>query len=182
MKPRYQRLTEIAIIAIPILLVLYLLTTNFIIPQEFNYYYNIGGEENYLTPIDRISEKYNNQRDMMSHMIYFDVDVPRGSKEIKIETRLKPNLPTGENLRLGARDQEDWHYMWHTIYTQEEENNGGWQIISTTFKVKEENLKIENGKLSFVFYAQYLDKEEYKNYTIPIDYINVTIYKPGLIK
>ena len=25
-------------------------------------------------------------------------------------------------------------------------------------------------------------KEEYKNYTIPIDWINITVYKPGLIK
>jgi hypothetical protein len=179
-KPKNIIPIKILVILIPIILILYLINMNFILDQEFNHYYNIGGEHNYLSPESRISEKYDNQIDLTGHLVYFEIKIPNGIKEIKIETRFKSNLPKGENLILGARNKEEWGYVWHTIYTQEEEKND-WQIISTTFNIEEENLKIINDKLNFAYYAQYLDKEEYKNYTIPIDYINITIYKPGLL-
>jgi hypothetical protein len=180
MKSKYITSTKIIIILIPIIIGVYILNMNFLFDQEFNHNYNIGGEQDYLSPEDRISEKYDNQRDLTGHLVYFDVEIPRGSKEIVVETKFKSNFPLGEDLKLGARDREDWHYSWHTIYTQEEENND-WQIISTTFNIEEENLKIGNGKLSLVLNPQHLYQEEYKNYTIPIDYINITIYKPGLL-
>jgi hypothetical protein len=172
--------TKLVIIIIPIVIFLYLISVNFLFDQEFNYHYDIGGEKDYLFPENRISEKYDDQRDLTGHMVYFEVNIPRGSKKVIIETKFKSNLPEGENLRLGARDKEEWNYVWHSIYTQKDEKNE-WQIINTTFNIKEENLKVRDGKLSFVFHAPYLYKEEYKNYTIPIDYINITVYKPALI-
>ena len=180
-EPKHVKIIKIIAILIPIILISYLITYNFLLDQEFNHHYNIGGEEDYLSPLNRISEKYDNQRNLTGHLVYFEVNCPRGSKEIIVETKFKPNFPIGQNLKLGARNQEKWHYVWHTIYTQEEENKD-WQTKTTTFNIKEENLKIRNGKLSLVLNPQHLYKEEYKNYTIPIDWINITVYKPGLIK
>jgi hypothetical protein len=171
---------KIIIILIPIIIVIYILNMNFLFSQEFNHYYDIGGEENYLSPSNRISEKYDSQRNLTGNLVYFGIEVPRGSKEIKIETKFKSNFPEGESLKLGAKDQQEWHYNWHTIYTQKEENND-WEIITTTFNIEEENLVIEKNQLSLIFWIEHLYGEEYKNYTIPIDYINITIYKPGLL-
>ena len=180
-QPKHITPVKIVVILIPIILFLFLVNMNFLFDQEFNHHYNIGGEQNYLSPDNRISEKYDNQRDLIDSLVYFQVDVPRGSKELMVEVKFKSNFPEGGDLRIGARDQEKtWHYIWHTTYTQEEEIND-WQTITTTFNIKEENIKIIGNKLSLVFNTPHLAQEEYKNYTIPIDYINITIYKPGLL-
>jgi len=179
-QPTHITPVKIVIILVPVIIILYIINMNFLFDQEFNHYYNIGGEKDYLTPENRISEKYDNQRNLTGHLVYFEVEIPRGSKEVIIETKLKTNFPIGETLKIGARDQEDWHYVWHTVYTQEQESNN-WIVLNTVFNIEEENLKVRNGKLSLVLNPQHLYKEEYKNYTIPIDYINITIYKPGLL-
>ena len=118
MKQKYHKSTKTAIITIPILLILYLLITNFIIEQEFNYHYNIGGGEDYLSPLNRISEKYDNQRNLTGHLVYFEVDIPKNSKTITIQTKLKPSEHENGKISMGAKDQEDWHYKYNLIYNQ----------------------------------------------------------------
>ena len=137
---------------------------NFLIDKEFNHYYDIGGEQDYFSPEDRISEKVledPNYRELTGHLVYFDVDIPRFSKEVRVKARFKDNFPENWKLELGARYQENWHYTWHDFYipTQEED----WIVKETTFNIQEENLVIRDGKLSLVFYAKHLAKEEYKN-------------------
>ena len=171
---------KIMIIIIPVIIIIYLININFLLDQTFTQHYDIGNEKNYLYPSSRISEKYDNQRDLIDQLVYFEINIPKNPKTVTVQIKLKSNFPEGGDLRLGAADQEGWHYKWHKIYTQTE-NNNDWKIISTTFNIEEENLKIRNGKLSFVFNTPHLAQEEYKNYTIPIDYINITIYKPGLL-
>ena len=40
----------------------------------------------------------------------------------------------------------------------------------------------KDNKLSLVFNIPHLSKEWYKNNTIPLDWIDITVYKPGLFK
>jgi hypothetical protein len=167
---------------IPIAILFLVFYQNFLISQEFNHFYDIGSQNNYLSPDYRISEKIvedTTYTNLTGHLVYFYVDIPNFSEEVKVQVRFKDNFPEGQKLELGARDQEDWHYTWHELYipTQEE----GWITRETTFNIQEENLTLNKNKLSLVLNSQHLGKEEYKNYTIPIDYINITVYKPALI-
>ena len=55
-EPRHFRILKWIIIFVPLLIVGYLIYANFIVSQEFNYFYDIGLEKNYLSPDKRISE------------------------------------------------------------------------------------------------------------------------------
>ncbi len=58
----------------------------------------------------------------------------------------------------------------------------GWAIAETEFNVKEDELYIKDNKLSMVFNTPHLSQDDYQNYTIPIDWIKITVYKPGLLE
>ena len=56
-EPRHIILIRSIIILIPFLLILFIIYSNFISSQEFNYFFDIGSpDDNYLTPSERISE------------------------------------------------------------------------------------------------------------------------------
>jgi hypothetical protein len=172
---------KIIIILVPIIIILYLLNMNFLIGNEFNHYHDIGGVNNYLVSEDRISEKYDIQRDLIDGLVYFEVQPPIGYQKIKINVRIKDNFPENEEFLIGVRNKKEWGYNYHIVYTKTKEEKG-WMIVETIFDVNEDNINlINNGQLSFVLSTPHLAKEEYKNYTIPIDWINITIYKPGLL-
>ena len=115
-EPKHVKIIKIIAIIIPIILALYLITTNFLISQEFNYNYNIGSEKDYLSPLNRISEKDNNSRNLTDGLVYFNVNIPKNSKKITIQTKLKPNFPENQKIMLGAKDQEEWHYKYNLLY------------------------------------------------------------------
>jgi hypothetical protein len=106
---------------IPLVIFGYLVYANFLASQEFNYFYDIGSEgENYLTPGERVSEIVNegdlNYRNLTGHLVYLDVPIPRGAEKVYVEARIKTNVPEDGKISLGARDQEEWHYLYHLIY------------------------------------------------------------------
>ena len=68
-----------------------------------------------------------------------------------------------------------------TNYNIPEEIND-YIITETTFNIKKDNLFINQNKLSLVFNIPHLSREEYLNYTIPVDWIDIKIFKPGLLK
>lgn len=185
--------TKNLITLIPVIIVLALITNNFLIDRTFTKTYDIGNNDKYLTPLNRISESTEEYRNLTDALVYFDVTLPTGAESIKVETRLQPNLPNNSKISIGAKDQDVWHYKYKPIfdsrlqleespvnYTKAIEDNG-WYITITTFNIKEDNLTIINNKLSFVFHVPHLSKNETLNYTIPVDYIKITIYKPGIL-
>ena len=89
-------------------------------------------------------------------------------------------MPENYKIMIGARDKEIWHYKQNIIFYSKPPLKGEWIITETTFNI--EDLYVEDNKLSLLLNIAHLDKEEYKDYTIPIDWIEITIYKPGLIK
>ena len=56
-EPFYIKIIKLLIILIPVLMILYILSLNFIINQAFLETYDIGSEKDYLSPADRISDK-----------------------------------------------------------------------------------------------------------------------------
>ncbi len=72
-----------------------------------------------------------------------------------------------------------------TEYQTPQPDGDGWVIAETNFKVSKDALKSTNGQLSFVFNAPDLATDEaLQNGTnvegIPIDWIEIKIYKPGI--
>lgn len=63
-------------------------------------------------------------------------------------------------------------------YNPPTSKKGEWLVGHASFDIKD--LYVKDNKLSLVLNTPHLAKEQYKNYTIPIDWINITIYKPGL--
>jgi len=61
-------------------------------------------------------------------------------------------------------------------------NTGEWLVASASFDIKKENLYVnERGMLSFVFNTPHLVGEG-GNFTIPIDWIEIEVYKPGVFR
>jgi hypothetical protein len=68
-----------------------------------------------------------------------------------------------------------------TDYNTPAQNNN-WLVSETQFSIKQDNLFIKDNKLSLVFNIPHLSQEENLNCTIPIDWINITVHKPGLLE
>ena len=117
---RNLRYLKIFTICIPFMIVLYLVSANFLVSQEFEYFYDVGGGENYLTPVARISEIIedgnHDYRNLTDGLVYFDVPIARGADKIEVQVRFKDSFPEGEGISLGAKDQEVWHYNYHFLY------------------------------------------------------------------
>jgi hypothetical protein len=179
---------KIGIIVIPIIIILYLINVNYLFDQEITYHYDIGSkDDNYLYPSDRTSNKIEenevNYRTISEGLVYFYNNyLPPGTKTIEVTIRFKNNFPESGKLSLGAKNNDGWGYTSNKIFENTEENNDEW--ITKKFIYDFETDKLERGEKGdyfFVLRTPHLGQEEYKNYTIPIDYINITIYKPGLL-
>ncbi len=124
-EPKHVRVLKIIIILIPVMILLYLLTINFLISQEFNYFYDIDSDSNYLSPLSRITGAFvlgnTEVKNLTSSLVYFDVPIPRGTESLTIQTKLKDNFPDSV-LSLGAKDRQEWHYLWNLIYNPELNN------------------------------------------------------------
>lgn len=123
-EPKHIRILKILVIIAVLGIILYLITVNFLISRDFNYFYDIGSAEDakkpYLTPLNRISDIFDDSgadyRNLISPLVYFDVLIPRGAESVRIEARIKDNFPENSVMSLGAKDQEVWHYNYHSIY------------------------------------------------------------------
>lgn len=123
-EPKIVKLLKLLIILIPLVIIAYLVTANFFLSHEFNYFYDIGTKESFLSPSDRVSLPSSdlesdlelNYRNLTSSLVYFNVPIEEGSENISISIKFKDNFPINSKLMLGAKDSEDWHYSYLTIY------------------------------------------------------------------
>ena len=135
---RYIKLIKFAVLIIPLVIFGYLIYNNFIVSQDFTYFYDIGSEkDNYLSPATRISDKIIeedvNYRNMTGHLVYFNVPIPRGAETIKVQAKFKDNFPKNTKLRFGAKDQEVWHYVYKEVFNSNNNSNEKEWIISEEF-------------------------------------------------
>ncbi|MCD4759904.1 hypothetical protein K8R33_03375 [archaeon] len=116
MKKKHKKHIKKINYIIPIALIILVVYQNFLVEQTFNTVYNIGDEKDYLSPLNRISEKYDNQRNLTNNLVYFNVNIPTNSKTVTIKTKIKPSNIENEKISIGAKDREDWHYKYNLIY------------------------------------------------------------------
>jgi hypothetical protein len=187
-EPKHIRILKIFVIAIAIGIIGYIIYSNFIISKDFIYFYDIGSnadiERPFLTPDFRITEaileEEINYRNLTSQLVYFDVPIPRGAKTLYVEARIFDNFPKGAKISFGARDRDEWHYLYQNFYNQTNRNN--WVVSGTQFDLKDTFPK--NGKLSILFNTPHLNdnKNETNTQHIPVDWIKIKIHKPGLLE
>ncbi|MEK6906227.1 MAG: hypothetical protein AABW81_01250 [Nanoarchaeota archaeon] len=123
-EPKHIKILKIIALIIPLIIVGYLIYNNFLISHEFNYFYDIGSDtdakKSYLSPFSRISEPYNTEnttyREAKQSLVYFNIPIPRESRDIKITSRIKVSENDDIKILLGAKDQESWHYLWKPVY------------------------------------------------------------------
>lgn len=160
-------------------LILYVLLSQFVFSKDFNYFYEIDADERYLTPLDRVVEA-STYTNLTGSLVYFDVPIPRHSEKIVVQTRFGKNFPSVSSLSLGAKNKEEWSYYYQLLYDPKNTTvkDGEWVVSETEFDLKD--LYVKDGKLNMVFYTPHLNQEQYANYTIPVDWINITVHKPGV--
>lgn len=179
MNNKNKKIIKIIIFLIPIFLILYLFYANIIASQEFNYFYDIGTEnENYLSPLVRISSPVleESYRNLTSQLVYFNVPIARGSHDVNVKIRYKNVFLENQKFSLGARNQENWSYQWNVLPISSNKNS--WEITQTNFNLSD--LHLQDGKLSLVFNVPHLHPNKTLASEIPIDWINITVYKPGI--
>ncbi len=120
--PGHVKVVKGLVVLIPVLIVVYLLSANFLVPRDFEYSYDIGAAgEKYLTPAERISQAGEIEgvtyRNLTGHLVYFDVPIARGAETVDIAIAFKDNFPVQNGrFSLGARDQVEWHYIYKRLY------------------------------------------------------------------
>ncbi len=118
--PYIEFIKILVIIMVPLIFIEFVIYSN-IKPQDFNYFYDIGSEEDdYLSPVARISDKINNSeiscRNLTDQLVYFDIPIPKRANEINLSIKFKDNFPNNSKFSIGAKDQEEWHYSYNLIY------------------------------------------------------------------
>src|SRR3989338_5574166 len=138
--PKHIKFFKIIIFIIPILIFGYLLYNNFIASKEFEYFYDIGSEnDNYLTPLARVSETVNeetsNYRNLISGLVYFNAPIARGANKVNVQVKFKDNFPENSRFSLGVKDQEEWHYKWSQIYSSSFKDLGKFESKGDVYRI-----------------------------------------------
>ena len=185
-EPLTVKVLKIIIIFIPLFILGYVFYANVIASQDFQYFYDIGaGKENSLSPISRITPSINstpNYRNLTNGLVYFTVPIPRGSDTVSVQVRFKDNFPQRSQFKLGAKDKEEWHYIWRTMHTSIGRTNDTWIIGGQNFSIQNDSLVVKDGKLSIILSSPHFSNTNLTNFTIPVDWINITVHKNGVFE
>ncbi|MEK6895088.1 MAG: hypothetical protein AABX48_01055 [Nanoarchaeota archaeon] len=153
-EPKHIKFFKIVVVLLAVFLFLFLIYSNFISTQKFNYFYDVGSQKDvnspYLSPSYRVSDADVNgsYRNLTSQLVYFSVPIPRGAKTITIETRFKPsNL--SDSLLLGAKDKDVWHYIYQKIYSPELNNLNSLPSIGNVYKTNSSLPNLTSEELLF---------------------------------
>ena len=185
----FKKIWLVLIILVIIGVVGFFIYKNFISSQEFNHFYDIGGIEDlkkpYLTPVARMSGvipatlNAPDYRNITDGLVYFDVPIPAGSSEVEVSFRFVDYVPAKQKVRLGAKIAETWNYTYEDVYVSENRTMA-LMVGKANFSLKD--LYIKDNKLNMLINIPHLGKNESMNYTIPIDWINITVKKDGYFK
>lgn len=152
-EPKHIKMSKLLVLLIPLIIIGYLIFSNFVVAQEFEYFYDIGGnEENYLTPNTRVSEiviQDPDYRNINNNLVYFDVPIARGSESIKIQVRFKDNFPKDWTMSLGAKDEQVWHYTYNSIFNPAFENLDEFDKIGNVYLINPDLLLISYEELKY---------------------------------
>lgn len=128
MKEKYSiKLTKFALMLIPVVIMIFLIYSNIFASKDFHYFYDIGSEkDNFLSPAQRISEKISeekiNYRNLTSNLVYFNVPITKNSESLTLKIKFKDNFAEEGSMSIGAKDQQEWHYLNKKIFDKKIEN------------------------------------------------------------
>jgi hypothetical protein len=190
-EPRHIRVLKVIAVLLAVGLIGYLITVNFLISQDFNYFYDIGGSEDaknpYLAPGDRVSDVLTegeiHYRSFDKGIIYLDAGIPRGFEYLLLSIKFKSSFPENYSFFVGVRNLEEWGYDFREIDSQPKKFNESSWVSSSEIKFYKsaDNLYFANGKLNVALRAPHL-WEGYPDKVVYIDWINLTMHKPGLFE
>jgi hypothetical protein len=193
-EPPHIKMIKILTILIIIGVFGYIIYNNLIVSHEYNYFYDIGGEEDakkpYLTPIDRVSDiiieegiNYRNQKKQLS---YFEIPIKKKYEVIKIQTKLKENFPKDGKFLIGIKEGPGWDYKFNEAYNFEIDSSikDEWILVKTSFDIIGDDAYITSRGAIIAFNVPHLAPSEIKTNTqyLPIDWIEITVYKSGIIE
>ena len=121
-EPKHIQFLKILAVIIALGIVIFLTCNNLLISKEFNYFYDIGGEENYFSSEGRFSEGVIedgiNYVSLKHGLVYFNIPITKGSEDISVLTKIRNNFPEEQQkINLGAKDEKEWHYHYNQIYS-----------------------------------------------------------------
>jgi hypothetical protein len=185
-EPKHIKILKILVIIIALGVIGFLIYNNFLVSKEFNYFYDIGGEEDaknpYLTPTDRVSDiqmwENISYRNLTWGVVYFYQELPTGSDKIRVNVKFMNTLPKDYRLSIGIKDKEEWSYTYNLPY-QNLDVNQEWTEVTGEFFV--DKIYIQDKMASLILTSPYFWETNFDN-PIPIDYINITVYKPGMME
>jgi hypothetical protein len=168
------------ILVIPIIFFGFVIYSNFNTASEVNYFYDLGGIQEFKSPVLFPSERVSSLKENVSHrnltapMVYFNVPAEYSKGNITIAINIKDNLPRNDSLIIGAKASSYEEYITQVAYTASinRTNVSNWQIVSAEFNTSD--LFVEDGEYTFYINAPHLGLSSKKNSYVSIDWINVT--------
>lgn len=169
---------KILLFLIPLSIFGYLFYANFFVDKNFNYFYDIGSQEDsakpYLSPLNRTSDVYESNgitlRDVNHQLIYLTIPFVKGSETLHVKAKLR--ISPNDRVLLGVKKDIGWNYTWSQMDVSSNEGN---EVIFDS-NVPFGSAFEENGKLSISFNVPDLLKSQSRLYSI--DWINITVFKP----
>ncbi len=116
-------------VAIPLIVIFYLILMNFVISYTKTYTYDIGTDDvkkNILVPSERVLEIVNGSRSIIGRLVYFDI--PATSNADKISLVMRFNYTGSSSVLLGIKDNSNYSYFYKPLYDSFLENLGKYQF------------------------------------------------------
>ncbi len=115
----FDKFFKFTVVAVPLIIIFYIAYANMAPFGQSIGFVNEPEEEKFLTANRITSVTLENlDKIALAHgLVYFDKLISSGTDKVNIKIRFYNNFPENNTLlRLGAKDQEDWHYQYKTIY------------------------------------------------------------------
>jgi len=163
------------ILVVPFIFLGFVVYFSFDHVSEANYFYDIGGVEDfkspYLYPSDRVSllKEGVGSRNITSSPIYFDVPAEYSKGKVNITLLVRGNFPKNSTILIAGKSPS-LDYVNQVMYVSNLSNSSLWRLISAEFNLSD--LSSEN--LTFSIKIPHLEDYRSKNNVISIDWINIT--------
>jgi len=168
------------ILVIPIIFFGFVIYSNVNTTLETNYFYDLGGVQEFkssvLFPSERVSLLKENvsHRNLTAPMVYFNVPAEYSEGNISIALNIRDNLPRNDSLIIGAKVSSSEEYITQVVYTASANrtNLSSWKTVYAEFNTSD--MFVEDGEYTFYINAPHLGLASKKNSYVSIDWINVT--------
>jgi len=174
------KLLKVLLLVIPLVFFGCIAYTSFSHVSEVSYFYDIGGVQEFKSPVlfpsERVSPLKENSsfRSLIAPLVYFNVPADYSTGNVTISLSIQDNLPRNDSIIIGGKSSSLEEYITSIAYVSpmNRTNTSLWRTIYAEFNVSD--LVVEDGEYSFYINAPHLGLSSKKNNLVSIDWINVT--------